>query len=122
MMSHDLINLTKKMEVGFQTGPLKNLEPYFELVGSLAERTRIGLSNEIDIHLQFRALKDIVMLKVDGDPFSLKRADSSSSIPLMEQFFVGKEFHFHRFLHFLLETTESEIEAIYEEKNNPPRE
>ena len=72
-MSHDLIMLTKSLEDGLQSGALEQWKPYFELVGSMAERTRIGLANELDLGLHFKVWKDNIPFKVKDDPFSLKK-------------------------------------------------
>ena len=117
-MAQAMTKLVHLLQDGLQGGPLKELSPFLELVGSMAEGTRIGLANELDIHLHFKTWIAEAPFKVEGDPFSLKRANRSTG--LEQQFFVGEVFQWHRFMHFLLEAVNKEIEKIFEEGRNPP--
>ena len=55
---------------------LKDLEPEFQVYGSMEEGTRLGLANELDIGMSFKALTRQPPFRVDmsdqGDPFSLR--------------------------------------------------
>ena len=63
----------------------KHLKPKFTLVGSIAEGTRFGYANELDLGLRFEALTSFegegdsaqnIAFEVHGDPFTLKKADT----------------------------------------------
>ena len=102
-----------------QKGSLKVFAPFFELVGSMAEGTRIGLANELDLGLKFETWMNQPPFMVDNDPFSLKKAPASPEF--MEEFFSGNVFRFHKFKYFLLAEVEKAIDDIYEEEINPPK-
>ena len=119
MMARDLTQLLKTLEADLRLkGALKEFRPVFELVGSMAEGTRIGLANECDISLKFDAWRDAVPFRVDRDPSSLKKA--ASCPPMMEKFFDGEEFNFHEFMFFLLKAVEKAVGDIFDQKRNPP--
>ena len=118
LMAQSLAVLVQELQSELQHGKLKNFAPYFELVGSMAEGTRIGLANELDLVLKCKAFMDQVPFKVDKeDPFSLKKAEPSLSI--LEDFFKGREFLFHKFMHFVLDGVEEALENIFQEGRNP---
>ena len=118
MMVQDLVKFVAILHEELQLGVLKDFAPFFELVGSMAEGTRIGLANELDMGLKFGAWYKNIPFKVDGDPFSLKKAKTSPKS--MEAFYKGNAFQFHKFLHFLLNAVERAISTIFEEERNPP--
>ena len=87
----------------------KKLKPRFNLVGSIREGTRFGYSNELDLGLQFQALRRTkgesdsqnIAFKVGSDPFSLKKAETSQT--KLDIFFNSSgEFQLHRFKSCLL--------------------
>ena len=118
MVAQSLASLLNELQALLQQGGLSNLGPFLELVGSMAEGTRIGLANEFDVALKFQALMDKIPFRVDkSDPFFLKRASSSPST--MEDFFKGDVFQFHNFLHFLLDNVETAVSKIFKENRNP---
>ena len=118
-MAQQIAIFVQLLEKGLQQGDLKDLLPFFELVGSMAEGTRIGLANEQDLALKFKAwMSDGNPFKVEGDPFSLKKARKPTAF--MEQFFVGTEFQFHKFMHGLLKAVDKVVSDIFDEEKNPP--
>ena len=118
MMVQDLVTFVSILHKELQLGVLRDFHPFFELVGSMAEGTRIGLANELDLGLKFGAWYENIPFKVDGDPFSLKKSKTSPII--MEAFYNGNEFQFHKFIHYLLNAVETAIISIFEAKRNPP--
>ena len=54
-MAQALASFVQLLEKGLQKSELKDLSPIFELVGSMAEGTRIGLTNELDLAVKFKA-------------------------------------------------------------------
>ena len=123
---------------------IKNLEPRFELAGSITEGTRFGYGNECDMGLSFRALKarklgkrsnkrqtrhrtgrmpttdQNIAFQIDGDPYSLKKAQTSQT--KMDCFFdASQKFEMHKFKLCLLEASENAVTAMYDMGNNPPR-
>ena len=117
-MAQDMVLLVQMLQDGLQRGALRDFEPSFELVGSMAEATRIGLTNELDVGVKFAAWRRHVPFRVDGDPFSLKK--SATSPPFMEDFFIGDEFQFHKFMHAFLEAVDVVIVEVFRSKRNPP--
>ena len=119
MVAQDLISLAKTIETDLQRGFLKDLQPKFQLVGSMAEGTRICLANELDLGLIFHKWKSHTPFRVDGDPFSLKKANTSP--PAMEAYFDGGgKFQFHKFVHFILHGVERTISDIFGQGRHPP--
>ena len=98
-------------------GSLKDLKPFLEVIGSIAEGTRIALANELDLNIKFRTLMSHTSFKVEKDPFSLKKSETVP--PIMEQFFTGSEFKFHKFMRFLLDAVDNAINEIFETNKNP---
>ena len=85
-MVHAMVTFTNIMQEFLQEGPLQDLKPKFELVGSIAEGTRICIGNELDLGLSFESLTqhNDVPFKVKGDPFSLKKTKAMPK--MMERF------------------------------------
>ena len=118
MMAQALAIFVTLLQEELQKGPLAAFEPVFELVGSLAEGTRIGLANEQDLAVKFKALRRNIPFKVDvDDPFALKKASTSPGF--MERFFRGTDFRYHTFMHFFLEAVEKAVDKIFKEGRNP---
>ena len=119
MMTQALASLVMELQSELQHGKLMKFAPFFELVGSMAEGTRIGLANELDLVLKFRAFMGQAPFKVDKeDPFSLKKAEPSFA--MLDDFFKRKEFLFHKFLHLILDAVEEALENIFQHDRNPP--
>ena len=112
-MSEDLLNLYHILEKEMKEA-LKEFDPQFRMSGSMIEGTRLGLANELDIGLIFNMLKDFVALKVDKDPFLLKKTNNAPTF--MDRFFSGNEFDYHAFKLFLLDTFSSIIKDIFDDK------
>ena len=112
---HDILNFASTLQEYLGTGPLREYGPIFQLVGSMAEGTRIGVANELDLGLSFQHLKhkDSVPFKVVEDPFSLKKAITAPAT--MEKFFDGMSFHFHKFTQYLLLNVEEAVSQIFED-------
>ena len=85
MLAHDLVNFVQTILHFLQLGALKEFCPLFELVGSMAESTRVGIANELDLGMKFHVWREHTPFTIKEDPFSLKRADTSP--PIMDKFF-----------------------------------
>ena len=117
-MAQSMVLLVIMIQEELQQGALSDFLPFFELVGSIAEGTRIGLANELDLGVKFQALMDQVPFKVDKeDPFTLKKA--RLSVAILDDFFLEGKFLYHKFLHFLLDAVERAVCNIFKEKRNP---
>ena len=109
-----------------EDGTMKQLRPKFTLAGSIIEGTRFGYANELDIGLSFEALKtedkgnrDNIAFQVYGDPFTLKKANTSQS--LVDCFFnKSREFQLLVFKQCLLEITGHTVREMFEAGENPP--
>ena len=110
-ITEDLLDFYQTLEREMKE-PLRELDPKFRMSGSMIEGTRLGLANELDIGLIFNTLKDCLALKVEGDPFSLKKSDTAPTF--MERFFAGNELDYHDFKLFLLDTFSSIIKDIFD--------
>ena len=117
MMARELVIFVQMLQENLNIGPLRDFIPFFELVGSMAEGTRIGLANELDLSLKMRSWINNVPFKVNNDPFSLKKAPTCPAF--MEVFFTKNDFQFHKFIHFLLNAVEKAITKIFEGENHP---
>ena len=117
-MAQELITFVGILQNQLNLGPLKDFLPFFELVGSMAEQTRVGLANEIDIGLKFESWMNQALFKVEEDPFTLKKAGYVP--PFMEQFFAGNKFEYHKFMFFLLDAVDKAINDIFGGGRNPP--
>ena len=100
-MIHDLVRLAKLLEseLAIASSTMALLRPRFVLVGSVAEGTRIGLGNELDLTVTFDGWDgDRPPFKVDpGDPFHLRATESPPD--WMGPFFdADGRFHFNKFL------------------------
>ena len=128
----DMLDAARNIEQRFsQDDTVRHLEPKFELAGSITEGTRFGYANELDMGLIFRALKPSkdgdrggrdarqnIPFKVDSDPFSLKKADTSQT--KMDKFFDdANNFLFHKFKLCLLEATDKAVTEMYAVGDNP---
>ena len=118
-MAQELTKFVILLEDQLYSGPLKDFEPVFELVGSMAEKTRVGLANELDIGLKFKSWMNQAPFKVEEDPFTLKKAVYVPSC-MEQQFFNENQFDYHKFLLFLLAAVDKAVADIFGEERNPP--
>lgn len=118
MLAHDLVSFVQTILHFLQLGALKEFCPLFELVGSMAESTRVGIANELDLGMKFHVWREHTPFTIKEDPFSLKRADTSP--PIMDKFFDENVFQFHKFMEFLLHAVEEAVDLIFREKKSPP--
>ena len=87
---------------------------------SIIEGTRFGYANELDLGLRFEALQKIegdsnsknnIAFKVGGDPFTLKKADTSQTA--MDRYFDSHgEFQAHKFKCILLKAIDNLLKTI----------
>ena len=153
-MVHDMLDTARNIEKRLnKDDTVNNLEPRFELAGSITEGSRFGYANELDMGLIFGALKSAncryadrdgrgkgksiafkdhkvdrrgrntihnIAFKVDGDPYSLKKADTSQT--KVDKFFNdAKNFQFHKFKFCLLEATDRAVTEMYIKGENPAK-
>ena len=119
-MIHDLVDLAKDLESEMATSTMALMRPRFVLVGSVAEGTRIGLGNELDLTVTFDGWDDDrPPFKVDPkDPFHLRATDYTPD--WMWSFFDSEgRFHFNKFLAGFLGAIDSSIAAIFDSKRCP---
>ena len=82
----DLIRFAKELESRLQQDSVSNalmhrLRPQLTLVGSVAEKTRIGLASEIDLGMTFRGWSGgSPPFRVGEDPYSLRRSTSAVQV------------------------------------------
>ena len=125
-MIHDLVRLAKDLEseMGRASSTMALLRPRFVLVGSVAEGTRIGLGNELDLTVTFDGWDDDrPPFKVDpGDPFHLKATECAPD--WMRPFFDSDSegrFNLNKFLADFLGGLESSVAAVFDSGNHPER-
>ena len=126
-MAKDLLEAAIKVEKRLKKNDMiKDLKPKFFLAGSITEGTRFGYANELDLGLRFETLgtnegesnSDNIAFKISGDPFSLKKAETSQM--RLDRFFnYFREFQSHNFKCCLLEATDKAIRDMFEEGDNP---
>ena len=110
---------------------MKYLKPRFTVVGSVAEGTRIGIGNEVDVCITFLKWMKEPPFKVEGDPFSLKRnmshnhEDGNDVVSkwlgwIRKRYFHEEEiFLYNTFKDDLLIALDRAVEAIYKSGQNP---
>ena len=127
-MGKDLLKAVRQIEIRLSNDDaIKHLKPKFTLVGSIAEGTRFGYANELDLGLRFEALTptkgqgdstENIAFDVHSDPFSLKRADTSQI--KMERYFNScGEFQSHKFKFCLLKAIDKAVTDMFDEGKNP---
>ena len=114
MLAEDMLDLLNNIEMILKEA-LKEFGPELVLSGSMEEGTRLGLANELDLGLIFKALKreDSIPFKVVNDPFSLKKSITTPAF-LEKYFDEHGEFHFYKSKHFLLEVFSTTIDNIFD--------
>ena len=68
---------------------LKNLKLRFVLVGSTPEGTRVGIGNEVDLTLHFKAWEDFPPFKICDEAFYLYKSEMCPK--WMDKYFNSKE-------------------------------
>ncbi len=117
---HDLVAFSRTLEHECRESGslLKDLQPRFTLVGSVAEGTRVGLGNEIDLMIDFQGLED----SEDGAaPFEVHDDDPRhlfaipGVLPSWMEEFIGEheEFQLEKLNFQLLEGLDAAIQEIY---------
>ena len=98
---------------------MRQLQPHFVLVGSASEGTRIGLANEMDVLIKFKAFDDRkAPLKVMGG--SYLGSNNTETGGLMGMYFEGEKFDFNFFKKALLDTVRESMETMFNDGMNPP--
>ena len=127
-MEKDLLEAAWKIERRLNNDDMiKHLKPKFTLAGSIIEGTRFGYANELDLGLRFetlqkfegeRNLENNIAFKVGGDPFTLKKADTSQTA--MDKYFNScGEFQSHKFKFCLLKAIDKAVTDMFDEGKNP---
>ena len=72
LLIHGLVRLAQDLqsELNAERSPLSRLKPRLIVVGSVAEGTRIGLGNELDLTLTFRSWRG------EAIPFAVRDDDA----------------------------------------------
>jgi hypothetical protein len=94
-MVQDLLEFAKALQIKLseENDLMRNLKPMLNLIGSIAEDTRIVLANELDITVEFEGFEEAPFRVVEGDPFHLtvtenapgKRFDKPSLIQTLSK-------------------------------------
>ena len=116
-MIHDLLLVCKSLE--FQLTKcselMGELKPRFTLVGSIAEGTRLGLANELDLSVKFHGWPEGTF-RITDDIFNLKRTTNTPE--WMEDFFDSSGcFRLNQFKYQFLRAIEKALELV----EIPPR-
>ena len=117
MMFQELLKLSNDLEENLcksQDSLMQLLKPQLCLIGSMAERTRVGLANELDISMVFRAWKGNAPFKV-GDAFSLKKSEKIvNQMPWMDKYFTEENaFDRSSFMRDILFEIEVSAEKVF---------
>ena len=96
----------------------QKLQPKLTLVGSIAEGTKIGICDELDLMMEFSGVSEPPFLVNLDDPFHLYKNESTPWWFL--KYFCHKgTFLFDSFMFDLLEVVNVAMEKIFSEGNNP---
>ena len=117
-MFQELLKLSQALEKDLcaSKGTIMHLlQPQFCLIGSMAEGTRIGLSNEFDISMTFKAWKGKAPFKIKADAFSLKMSEKNShKHPWMSKYFTDEKiFDRSSFMKDILFATNDSVKRIF---------
>ena len=123
-MIKDLLHTAQLLEKELMSSSpmMRAMKPKFVLTGSVAEGTRIGLGNEIDITLRFEGWKTgskAPFAFVGSEPFFLHRGQN---VPKwLEWYFIKGRFQLERFKQDLLDLVDSALGKLFQSGCNPPR-
>ena len=123
-MVKDLLQTAQLLETELRKSSpmMQALKPKFVLTGSVAEGTRIGLGNELDMTLRFEGWMigtEAPFKFVESEPFYLHKGHN---IPKwLEWYFVKGRFQLERFKRDLLDLVDSALATIFLSGCNPPR-
>ena len=117
-MFQELIRLTQDLEKDLcesKGSVMHLLQPQFCLIGSMAERTRLGLPTEVDLSMVFRAWKGKPPFKIEEDAFSLKMSEGFDKChPWMKKYVSDKgTFNRSMFMKDILVDTEVSVRKIF---------
>jgi hypothetical protein len=99
---------------------MKKLKPSFTLIGSVAEGSRVGFANELDLTVEFEGFKDALFRVPNGDPFNLTATEHAPD--WMKKYFGRNgKFLYHQFILDFLHATNSCIRSIFNRRENPAR-
>jgi hypothetical protein len=92
--------------------------PTFTLIGSVAEGTRIGIANELDLTVEFEGFEKPPFQVLDGDPFHLT---ATGNVPewMNKYFDKSCKFMYHQFMLDFLDAVHACIEKIFKIGKNP---
>ena len=99
---------------------MENLKPEFTLVGSVAEGTRIGLGNELDITMKFLAWEKCPFMKVGDSAFHLLCSRDKAPEWLLRYITEQGYFYLSRFMGDLLDGIEKAVVHLFDQGMNPP--
>ena len=100
---------------------MRLLRPTLKLVGSIAEGTRIGFSNELDIMVCFDGWEEHPPFMVDADTAPLLGKSNSCPCWMDRYFDEQASFRYHLFKQHFLEAVDSAVRIIYECSKAPKR-
>ena len=118
LMFQELLRLAQDLEKELcksKGSVMHLLQPQFCLIGSMAERTRLGLPTEVDISMVFQAWKGKPPFKVEEDAFSLKMLEGYyEHHPWMKKYVTDKgTFDRSTFMKDILMDTEVSAKEIF---------
>ena len=106
MMINSLIKYCQQLENELPKSSdfMRNLQPKFSIVGSVAEGTRLGLANELDLSMSFDGWPDGTFC-VKDDPYFLRKTEKTPSW-MVSYFDLSGYFQFNTFKYILLRDIE----------------
>jgi hypothetical protein len=118
----DLLMFSKTLEaqLNHQNELMKLLKPTFTLIGSVAEETRIGVGNELDLTIEFGGMEEDSFQVVEGDPYHLT---ATKKIPAWMEKYVDEndKFIHHALIYDFLKAVDCCINKIFFHLKNPVR-
>jgi hypothetical protein len=120
LIVQDLLKFAKTLEakLNHRNALMKQLKPTFTLIGSVAEGTRIGLGNELDLTVEFEGMDEESFQIVESDPYHLTAAEN---VPAWMKKYVNdnEKFVHPAFMCDFLEAVDYCTNTIFLDLKNP---
>jgi hypothetical protein len=120
----DLLTFAKTLQGELRScnSLLQNLHPALTLIGSVAEATRVGIGNELDLTVEFKGFKQSPPFQVvDGDHFHLTAVTENVPDWMRKYFDKSDKFIYILFMVDFLDAVSFCIDKMYREKKVPEK-
>jgi hypothetical protein len=118
----DMVKIAKTLERKLKDDEhMEKFKPSFILVGSVPEKTRLALGNELDITIEFEALKECPFVINKEDSFHLTIAEHAPKWLKKTYLTSDRKFDIVKFMSHLFQAVHSSINIVFEGNKEPAR-